>query len=630
MKDPEIIRLQANQQFLRKKAFESQSDSDMGNYRNTRNLLKRTIRNLKRKFYKTALSSNKSKLVWKTIHRILKPNHKVISASPNDLNDYYADLAENLTGSKSAHATKTNEPDDEASHHFIKLTNYNVVHKELTRLRNDCSTGFDSIPAKFIKPVADHLASPLTHIINNCIKKRIFPKQWKIAKICPVPKIQSPTKSSDYRPISILPILSKIFERIILNQLKSSFESHQVLRDTQSGYRPGHSCITLLHKLCNDISLSLRKGEVTLAVMVDYSKAFDTVNYEILVSKLQELKFSNSLIDLLIDYLSDREQFVQINDKRSKKKKLMCGVPQGSILGPMLFNIYVYDLANYATSSTIQFADDSTFYQSCKVNKIDDTAGRLATDIMSIEKWSKDSHLVFNAKKTKSMLFSSQRMAKLHNLDQKKDLIRCENTTLERVSSAKLLGLHIQQDLHWDTHVNETLKSGYSTLKTLKQIKRLTNFRLRKTLAESLILQRVDYGASVYGNGLQGFNKKRVQKLLNCSAGYVRQSFSTPKDCVNLKWLPFEENVAFSSVKLASKAIHEQSWPKYLKVRMKTPSRILRNYENDLHSISPDSPFTELMSKHYNGLPLNLRETQKSNNDLKKYFLDIAFSRLTS
>ena len=198
MKDPEIIRLQANQQFLRKKAFESQSDSDMGNYRNTRNLLKRTIRNLKRKFYKTALSSNKSKLVWKTIHRILNPHHKVISASPNDLNDYYADLAENLTGSKSAHATKTNEPDDEASHHFIKLTNYNVVHKELTRLRNDCSTGFDSIPAKFIKPVADHLASPLTHIINNCIKKRIFPKQWKIAKICPVPKIQSPTKSSGY------------------------------------------------------------------------------------------------------------------------------------------------------------------------------------------------------------------------------------------------------------------------------------------------------------------------------------------------------------------------------------------------------------------------------------------------
>ena len=193
---------------------------------------------------------------------------------------------------------------------------------------------------------------------------------WKTAKICPIPKISSPIANSDYRPISILPILSKVYERIILNQLKSSLEKHQIFQDTQSGYRQGHSCITLLHKLCNDIQSSFKKSEVTLTVMADYSKAFDTVNYSILVEKMRTLKFSNSFINLITDYLSDRQQFVQIDNKKSVLRNVNSGVPQGSILGPTLFNLYVYDLAENTQSSSLQFADDSTFYRSCKATQI--------------------------------------------------------------------------------------------------------------------------------------------------------------------------------------------------------------------------------------------------------------------
>ena len=165
---------------------------------------------------------------------------KPITASPDDLNNYSSDIAESLTGKSPETIYKNNVPDEIYNIFTLKESNYIEIRKEFKQIRNGCSAGFDCVPPELIKPVSDYLASPLMHIINNCIKVRKFPKLWKTVKICPVPKISSPTTNSDYRPISILPILSKIFERIILSQLKVTLEQHHVLNDTQSGYRQGH------------------------------------------------------------------------------------------------------------------------------------------------------------------------------------------------------------------------------------------------------------------------------------------------------------------------------------------------------------------------------------------------------
>lgn len=583
------------------------------------------------------MCSKKPKIVWKTIHRILKPSPKTISACPNELNNFFADIAENLTGKKAEQITKSSSPDETDAIFKMKRATYYDIRKELTNLRNDCSTGFDTIPAKFIKPVAEYLASPLTHVVNNCIKKQSFPKLWKTAKICPIPKVSSPIANSDYRPISILPILSKVFERIILNQLKSSLERHQIFQDTQSGYRQGHSCVTLLHKLCNDIQSSFKKSEVTLTVMADYSKAFDTVSYSILVKKLKKLKFSNSFINLIIDYLSDRHQFVQIDDKKSVLRYVKYGVPQGSILGPTLFNLYVYDLAENTQSSSIQFADDTTFYRSCKATHVGECAKQLENDITSIGQWSKQSNLIFNDKKTKSMLLSTNQMSRRHKLDDKqKFVIRNNGKELERVSEMKLLGITIQENLKWNQHVNELLKTSYSTLRTLRHIKRMTSFNLRKNLVEALIHSKVDYAITVYGNNLQQYLKKRIQKLMNSSAGYVYNRFATTRDVVQLKWLPFDERVAFSSSKLAFKSVNDSLWPKYLKTNLKKPKRALRNQQNDEFSMESgmhEKTFSSIMSHHYNDLPLELRkltEAHRFNVESKKYFIDKSYAKFIS
>ena len=198
MKSVYIKYLQSERIKLRKIAHETKNENDIPNYRLTRTCLKQTIKAEKRKFYKTTLSSKKPKDVWKTIHRILKPSPKPITASPDDLNNYFSDIAENLTGKSPETIYKSNLPDENYNIFTLKESNYIEIRKELKNIRNDCSTGFDCIPPDLIKPVSDYLASPLKHIINNCIKMRKFPKLWKMAKTYPFPKISLPTTNSDY------------------------------------------------------------------------------------------------------------------------------------------------------------------------------------------------------------------------------------------------------------------------------------------------------------------------------------------------------------------------------------------------------------------------------------------------
>ena len=222
---------------------------------------------------------------------------------------------------------------------------------------------------------------------------------WKIARISPIPKVKVPTKPSDYRPISVLPVISKVFERIILNQVKQFIDKHEVYQSTQSGYRKGHSHISVLVKLRDDIQCALNSSEVAIALFADYSKAFDTIRYDILLKKLNKLGFSSSFIHLINSYLTDRYKFAQIENKKSALAQVMCGVPQGSILGSILFNLYVTDMVTFTSPTCLQFADDTTLYKRCKVKDIPDCANIIQNDVAHLKAWSDVNSLVFNEQK---------------------------------------------------------------------------------------------------------------------------------------------------------------------------------------------------------------------------------------
>ena len=248
-------------------------------------------------------------------------------------------------------------------------------------IRNHCSTGYDHIPPAFIKPVSEFLVSPITFIINNLIKINQVPDIWKLARISPIPKIQLPVELKDYRPVSILPILSKIYERVALEQITNFIEKKLIYNHYQSSYRKNHSTATLLAKLRDDIKEAIKASEITLAVFTDYSKAFDTIDFSVLIKKMYTVNFPKHFLYWIFSYLTDRH-FVQIDSNISNNLYTDFGVPQGSILGRVLFRLSVADMKSVLHGSKcIQYADDSTIYRSCYIKNIKKCSNEIERDL---------------------------------------------------------------------------------------------------------------------------------------------------------------------------------------------------------------------------------------------------------
>ena len=199
----------------------------------------------------------------------------------------------------------------------------------------------------------------------------------------------------EYRPVSILPILSKVYERVVLEQITNFIEKKLIYHHYQSGYRKNHSTATLLAKLRDDIKEAMKASEITLAVVTDYSKAFDTIDFSVLIRKMHTLNFSKHFLYWIFNYLTDRRHFAQIDSNISNILYTNFGVPQGSILGPVFFNLCVADMKSILNSSKcIQYTDDFTIYRSCKIKDIDKCSNEIEGDLNAVEVWSKDTNLI--------------------------------------------------------------------------------------------------------------------------------------------------------------------------------------------------------------------------------------------
>jgi hypothetical protein len=243
-----------------------------------------------------------------------------------------------------------------------------------------------------------------------------------------------------------------------------------------------------------------------------------------LKEKLHKLNFSKDSLRLVTNYLSDRKQFVQIDDRLSSREKTNFRVPQGSILGPILFNIYVSDMNETCKNSTcLQYADDSDLYKHCKPQDIANTIIELQKTLGKVYNWSEDKNLIFNPNKTKFMVFTSkQSIHKTTNLTFQAD----ENT-----NSTKILGVNFQEQLCWDNHINEVTKSCYATLSVLRKIKKLTPFSVRKQLCESLVLSKLQYCNTVI-DPLTNIQERRLQKVQNSAAAFVFNRYCRTYDVI--------------------------------------------------------------------------------------------------
>ena len=301
----------------------------------------------------------------------------------------------------------------------------------------------------------------------------------------------------------------------------------------------------MLLRIRDDIIRAMKKGELTLMVLADYSKAFDTVSYSVVI-KMYKLGFSKSFLYWMTNYLSDRLQYVQVDDNKSLLEHLHFGVPQGSILGPLLFNIYTADLQD--NLMILRFANNAQLKIQVAQNVAD-----FNSSLSHMASWSLKSNLALNPVKTKSMLLSTRQIASFHGLKDENLNLENSNRQLERVSETRLLGVKFQENLKWNDHVKDIANASYGVLRTLRKLKHFTDFHLRKRLADSLVLSRLDYCDSVY-SPLPGYLLKRLQKIEFAAASFVYGRYVNDiGDILKLNWLPVKERRDFNLLKLTFK-----------------------------------------------------------------------------
>ena len=239
------------------------------------------------------------------------------------------------------------------------------VLQELSKLRTNKATGLDGISAKLLRYSAYIIAPYLTKIFNLSLRCGSFPDIWKKGRVTPIFKSGDPTSSNNYRPITILPTLSKLLERIVHHQVYNYLQEHKLLASQQFGFRSKLSTTIALAHFTEQILDNLYHRKITGAVSIDLRKAFDTVDHTILLEKLKTIGFTSSVLDWFCSYLSNRTQVTVINSSMSQPKPVTVGVPQGSILGPLLFLIYINDLPECLTHcKSILYADDTLLYYS--------------------------------------------------------------------------------------------------------------------------------------------------------------------------------------------------------------------------------------------------------------------------
>ena len=328
-----------------------------------------------------------------------------------------------------------------------------VTEKEIVEIVNDLNNGapgYDDIPASILKLALPCIAAPLVYICNLSLWEGMFPDALKIANVVPLFKNGDAMLFNNYRPVSLLCVISKVFEKVMYSRLNDFLTAHQILYLYQFGFRKDHSSYMALMVLIDKLTKCLENGDYVVGVYLDFSKAFDTVNHEILLKKLDHYVIRSAALSWFEIYLSNRTQFVTYDSVSSNCKSISCGVPQGSILGPLLFLLYINDLNSVCKDAmSIFFADDSNLFKNGKdILKLEEDLN----DILSnISEWLKVNKLSLNVKKTHYMIFTRKRSAKI---EKPKVNLKIDGQSLSEVVKTKFLGMIIDNKLAWKDHVN--------------------------------------------------------------------------------------------------------------------------------------------------------------------------------
>lgn len=405
---------------------------------------------------------------------------------------------------------------------FLHPTDRLEVEKIINGLKNGKSAGNDGIKAETLKEICKEISDPLSQLINNCMSSGCFPNILKTGVIKPLYKSGSTFKMENYRPVTIISNIAKIFEKIIANRVVSFLEKNNIISDCQFGFRPKRSTEDAIKKLTNHIYGSLDRKLPCLSLFIDLCKAFDTVCHETLLHKLYRYGLRGICYDLLKDYLYNREQYVDLNGVKSEKRNITYGVPQGTVLGPILFNIYLNSLLSLELQGEIIcYADDAAiFYSSSSWFELKNKAEQ---DLHQIQQWFRYNKLTLNVAKTKYLTFSSYSSG-IPNMG---PLREANGVEIEEADHIKYLGIIIDRHLKWDLQVDNVVRKIRFMLGRFRRMAEILDFKQMKTLYHALIESHLSYGILGWGaaydchlNRLKIIQKSFLKIILRKSRTY--------------------------------------------------------------------------------------------------------------
>lgn len=520
-----LVRCLKNRDRMHKEVRKKPDDSILKlTYTRYRNFCNTLIRKLRRAFEKDEFlkAKNNPKATWKVIKSITNTHIQTrsprellrdsvdVKTSANKVNEFFVNIGSNLAskfGTSTKTAAVTTPPSQSSNSLVILPVDEEQVGRIIHDLRSDCATGWDNISARVIKSSRLTLIPVVTHICNLSIDSGIFPEHFKRAVVHPIYKSGDRGMVTNYRPISVLSTLSKILERILNNCLVSFLEKRKLIAQNQYGFRSGMSTEDAVAAFTNSLVSQLDNKLNCYGIFLDLTKAFDTVSVPRLISKIESLGVRGVPLKLFKDYLCDRSQCVRIDSVTSSYEKLTYGIPQGSILGPTLFQIYINDLCKLSISNCkiFSYADDTALLVSDK--NWEQARDRAEHALRIIMEWLSTNLLTLNLDKTKLIRFyrpqSNTPSSFSHKIIAHSCLphqpVSCNCLALSTVTNIKYLGVIIDENLNWHAHIEALCTRVRRLIYIFKELRHSANTETLTLVYLSLCQSIIMYCIPVWG-----------------------------------------------------------------------------------------------------------------------------------
>ena len=633
---PEIKNEKSKRSRLETIFRKNRTPQNESNFKEQSKIVSKLISASRRTYFRNLIAtcSQQPKKLWKTLGNLLcrkpppsLPNSTCPSSLASAFQQFFDDKILNLCARfiplTPALVQNLNPPPPTAPpplSNFSPATTLEVRNAILSSSDSTCS--LDLIPTKLLKSCIDSLLPPITTIINLSLSEGTFPSSFKTAIVKPLLKKHSlpHDELASYRPISNLNFISKILERVIHTRLTAHLQSFPSISPFQSAYRKFHSTETALLSIQNDLLLAIDHRKLSALVLLDLSAAFDTIDHQVLLTRLSStFGLTGLALDILTSYLTNRSQYVSIDSHSTTPSPMQTGVPQGSVLGPLLFCLYTTPLSHLLSATPLSYhfyADDTQLYISFNSSDSATSLATLSSALDTVHAWLTSNRLSVNPSKTEFLIIGTpQQRSKLTATT-----LTFQGTLLTPSDSTRNLGFIFDKDLSAKQHISSVCKTSYFQIRQLRQVRSSLDTNSATILANSLVASKLDYCNSLYYN-LPAVSLDRLQKVQNALARVVvpsvrRHHHITPT-LKKLHWLPIRQRISFKIAAITFKTLQNKQ-PSYLSdlIIPYIPTRNLRSLDKllltvpDIRSANGRRSFSFAAPSIWNSLPLALRSCQ--------------------